>query len=61
MTTVLPVWVSGSMTRSRVGLHRRQQTVGPDQVVCVTASQGEPNRIAERINKGVDLGAQSSA
>ena len=45
----------------RIGLHRGQQVVGPDQVVCLAAGQEEADRVAQRIDQGVDLGAQSAA
>ena len=35
--------------------------VGPDQVVCLAAGQEEAERIAERIDQCVDLGAQPTA
>jgi hypothetical protein len=35
--------------------------VGPDQVVCFAAGQEEADRVAQRIDQGVDLGAQSAA
>ena len=71
ITTVLPAAVSGSMTRflgierlvgdQRVGLHRGQQLIGTDEIVRLAAGQGEADRIAERIDQRVDLGAQSAA
>ena len=45
----------------RIGLHRGQQVVCPRQVVCLAASQEEVDRVAQRIDQGVDLGAQSAA
>jgi hypothetical protein len=35
--------------------------VGTDQVVSLTASQKHAGRVSERIDEGVDLGAQSAA
>ena len=71
ITAVLPAAASGSSTRAigverlvgdqRIGLHRRQQLVGPDQVVCLAAGQEEADRVAQRVDQGVDLGAQSAA
>jgi hypothetical protein len=45
----------------RIGLDRGQQVVGPDQVVCLAAGQEEADRVAQRVDQGVDLGAQSAA
>ena len=45
----------------RVGLHRGQQVVGPFQVVCLAAGQEEADRVAQRVDQGVDLGAQPAA
>jgi len=44
-----------------LGLHVRQQVVGTDQVVSLTAGQVEADWIAERIDHRMDLGAQSAA
>ena len=35
--------------------------VGPLQVVCLAAGQEDANRVAQRVDQGVDLGAQSAA
>jgi hypothetical protein len=35
--------------------------VGADQVVCLAAGQEEADRVARRVDQGVDLGAQSTA
>ena len=45
----------------RIGLHRGQQVVRPDQVVCLAAGQEEADRVAQRVGQRVDLGAQSAA
>jgi hypothetical protein len=45
----------------RLGLHRRQELVGANEIMRLAAGEGEPNRIAQRIDQGVDLGAQSAA
>jgi len=44
-----------------IGLPRGQQVVGPDQVVCLAAGQEEADRVAQRVDQGVYLGAQSAA
>jgi hypothetical protein len=38
-----------------------QQVVRPLQVVCLAAGQEEVERVAQRVDPGVDLGAQSAA
>ena len=45
----------------RIGLHRGQQVVGPLQVVRLAAGQEEVDRVAQRVDQGVDFGAQSAA
>jgi hypothetical protein len=45
----------------RIGLHRGQQVVRPLRVVCLAAGQEEVERVAQRVDQGVDLGAQSAA
>jgi len=35
--------------------------VGPLQVVCLAAGQEEVERVAQRVDQGVDLGTQSAA
>ena len=45
----------------RSGLHRGQEVVRSRQVVRFTAGQEEAERIAERIDQRMDLGAQSAA
>jgi hypothetical protein len=45
----------------RIGLHCWQQMVGPLQVVCLAAGQEESERVAQRVDQSVDLGAQSAA
>ena len=42
----------------RLGLKLREQRIGSSQIVRLTASQMEANRIAERIHQRVDLGGQ---
>jgi len=44
----------------RVSLHRWQEVVGADQIMSLSAGQKEVDRVAERIEQGVDLGAQST-
>jgi len=44
----------------RVGLHVRQKMIGADQVMRFAAAQMEAERIAQRVDQGVDLGAQAA-
>jgi hypothetical protein len=43
-----------------VGLHRRQEMVGALQIMGLAAGQEETYRVSQRIDQGVDLGAQSA-
>ena len=45
----------------RIGRHRGQQVVSSRKVVCLAAGQAEAERVAQRVDQGVDLGAQSAA
>ena len=45
----------------RLGLQLGQQVIGAHQVMRLAAGQDNAGRIAERIDRGVDLGAQSAA
>jgi hypothetical protein len=44
-----------------IGLHRGQQVVGPDQVVCFAAGQEEADRVTQCVDQRMYLGAQSAA
>jgi hypothetical protein len=35
--------------------------VGADEIMCLAPTQEEPDRVAQRIDQGMDLGAQSAA
>ena len=71
ITARLPAAASGSMTRwsasnalSAINISAcivGQEVVGTDQVVRLAAGQMEADRIAERIDQSMDLGAQSAA
>jgi hypothetical protein len=52
---------AGFVGDQRIGFDRGQQLVGPDQVVYLAAGQEEVDRVAQRIDQSVDLGAQSAA
>ena len=45
----------------RVSLHGWQKLIGPNQIMGLAASQDELDRITERIDQGMDFGAQPSA
>ena len=45
----------------RVSVHVWEQMVSPNQVMSLAPSQEEAGGIAQRINDGVDLGAQPSS
>ena len=45
----------------RIGRHGGQEVVRPHKVVRFTAGQEEAERIAERVDQCMDLGAQSAA
>ena len=45
----------------RVGLNGGQQVISPLKVVCLAAGQEEADRVAQRVDQSVDLGAQSAA
>jgi hypothetical protein len=45
----------------RIGLHRWQEMVGANEIMGLSAGQKEVDRIAESIDQGMDLGAQSTA
>src|SRR3954453_22046687 len=70
ITTVLPAAVNGSMTRlsaskafgdQRLGLHVGQQVIGADEIMRLAARQMKADRVAKRIDEGMDLGAQAAA
>jgi hypothetical protein len=44
-----------------IGLHVRQQMIGADQIMRLTAGEEEVDGVAQRIDQGMDLGAQSAA
>ncbi|GAB6841682.1 hypothetical protein HNR00_004838 [Methylorubrum rhodinum] len=44
-----------------LGLHVRRETVGPDQIMGLTAAEAEPDRVAERVDRRVDPGSQAAA
>jgi hypothetical protein len=55
------VGIERLVSNQHVGLHRGQEMVGADEVMCLSAGQEEADRVTERIGQDVDLGAQSAA
>src|ERR1035437_239318 len=55
------VGIERLVSDQRVGLHRGQQVVGADEIMCLSAGQEEADRVAKCIGRGVDFGAQSTA
>ncbi len=55
------VGIEGLVGDQRVGLHRREEMVGAGEIVGLAAGQKEADRIAERIDQSVNLGAQSAS
>ena len=55
------VGIERLVSDQHAGLHARQQVVCSDEVVGLAASEMKAGRIAERIDRGVYLGAQSPA
>jgi hypothetical protein len=55
------VGVERSVGDQRIGLHGGQEVVGTDQVVRLAVGQEEVERIADRIDQRMDLGAQPAA
>ena len=53
------VGIKGLVCQQRIGLHLRQQRVGPLQIMRLTRGQEETERIAQGIHQGMDFGAQS--
>lgn len=53
--------VKSLVSDQNISLHHRQQMVGPNQIVDLSAGQQNANRIAMRISQSVDLGAQPAA
>ena len=54
------VGIKSFVGQQRIGLHLRQQRVGPLQIMRLARGQEEAEWIAQGIDQGVDLGAQSA-
>src|SRR4051794_19833189 len=55
------VGIEGFVGNERLGLKLREQGIGSSQIVLLTAGEMKAGRIAERIDGGVNFGAQPSA
>ena len=70
MTADLPACAKGSRTRASAsegfvsdqsaGRHVRQQRIGAGQIVRLSSRQQKRQRIAECVDQGVDLGAETA-
>jgi hypothetical protein len=54
-----PIGVESAICDEQIGIHVRQQVIGPDQIMGLSATQGEGNRIAHSINQSMNFGTQS--
>ena len=55
------IGIEGPVGDQQIGGHFRQQRIGAGQVVRLSRRQQEAQRIAERVDEGVDLCAQPAA
>ena len=55
------VGIESFVGNQQIGLHGWQQVVGADQIMGLSAGQEEGDRVAERIDQGVDLATQPTA
>jgi hypothetical protein len=55
------IGIEGLVGDQQIGRHIRQQRIGAGQVVRLSRRQQEAQRIAERVDEGVDLSAQPAA
>ena len=55
------IGIEGAICDQPVGGHMRQQRISPGQVVRLSRRQPEAQRIAERVDQRMDLGAQTAA
>jgi hypothetical protein len=55
------IGIEGAIGDQQIGGHMRQQRIGSGQVVRLSRRQQEAQRIAERVDQGMDLGAQTAA
>ena len=55
------VGVEGLVGNQRIGGEERQEGIGTLQVMRLSRGQKEPGRIAERVDQGMNLGAQPAS
>ena len=55
------IGIEGAICDQQVGGHVRQQRISPGQVVRLSRRQQEAQRIAERVDQRMNLGAQTAA
>src|SRR4051794_2108668 len=55
------VGIKGLIGDQRLGLHVGQQVIGADEIMRLAARQMKADRVAKRIDEGMDLGAQAAA
>ena len=54
------IGIKGFVRQQSVGFHPRQQLVSAFQIMSLARRQQEGERIAQRVDQGMDFGAQSS-
>jgi hypothetical protein len=55
------VGIEGAIGDQEIGRHLRQEHVGADQIMRLAGGEEERERPAERIDEGMDFGAQPAA
>jgi len=55
------IGIEGAICDQQVGGQMRQQRISPGQIVRLSRGQQEAQRIAERVDQRMDLGAQTAA
>ena len=55
------IGIKGAIGDQQVGGHMRQQRINPSQVVRLSRRQQKAQRITERVDQRMDLGAQTAA
>jgi hypothetical protein len=55
------IGIKGAVCDQQIGGHMWQQRIGPGQVVRLSGRQQQAQRIAERVDQRMDLGAQTAA
>ena len=55
------IGIEGAICNQQIGGYMRQQRISPGQVVRLSRGQQQAQRIAERVDQRMDLGAQTAA